>query len=668
MSTLLQPCCHLCTFSPQNPCPYVITCIHQGPVCHQDEACSEKRARNLQRILGGDEKTVRVNIGAGTCGLAAGAEAVARQVESFLTARDIPHQIAMVGCLGYCQREIFVDIKAPGGPRLLYADLNPENISGLLDEFFINHQLTNRFLLASFSEADRLDGIPILSEVPFFARQQKVVLENCGKIDPASLDEALAHGSFLALEKVLREYDPEKMCQMIVDSGLRGRGGGGFLTGKKWQLALEQIAPEKFIICNADEGDPGAFMDRAVLESDPYKTLEGMLIAGYAIGAQRGVLYCRAEYPLAIKRLYQAIDEMSHWGLLGHNIFDAAFNFELKIKEGAGAFVCGEETALMASIEGKRGVPKARPPYPSESGLLGKPTVINNVETLSNVPAIVINGPAWFAGMGTKTSPGTKVFALSGVVKNNGLVEIPMGTTLRELVYEIGGGPLPDHQIKAVQIGGPSGGLIPENLLDVSVEYQTLKQLGAMMGSGGLVVMDERSCMIDIARYFMEFLKNESCGKCIPCREGTTRLFEIMDMLTKKPVYTDELQRLQRYKGQFHLEDLATTIQECSLCGLGASAANPVLSILRYFRDEFEEHLLKFNCPARQCKGLRSYRIEQELCTGCTRCVKKCPGKAIIGEIKKAHYIITDRCTGCGACASECPKTAITASWGEEKQ
>ena len=660
MSTLLQPCCPLCTFSPQNPCPYVVSCIHRGPVCHKSKECTDLRAQRLRDIIEGKGETTRINIGAGTCGLAAGAEEVRKKIELFLTSQKINFKLAQVGCIGFCQRELFVDIKKPGYPRLLYADITVDNINELLQEVFIHNNLKNPFLLCGFSENDKLDGVPVLDEIPFFARQRKVVLANCGKIDPSSLDEALAHGAFLALEKVLRDYSPRQTCDLILDSGLRGRGGGGFPTGQKWKLALEQVSSEKYVVCNADEGDPGAFMDRAVLEGDPFKVLEGLLIAGYAIGAQRGIIYCRAEYPLAIKRLNRALEQMKQWGFLGHNCFDAAFNFEVKIKEGAGAFVCGEETALIASIEGKRGVPRARPPYPTEEGLLGKPTVINNVETLSNIPSIINNGPSWFSAMGTQKSPGTKVFALSGTVKNTGLVEIPMGTTLKELVYEIGGGPLEGHQIKAVQIGGPSGGCIPENLLDVTVEYETLKELGAMMGSGGLVVMDERTCMVDVARFFMEFLKNESCGKCIPCREGTTRLYEILDSLTQKPHYSNELQRLRRYKGLFQLEDLAMTIRETSLCGLGMSAANPVLSTLQYFREEFEQHLLNYTCPAGQCQGLRTFVINQELCTGCARCSKKCPAQAIVGQIKKAHYILEDRCMGCGACVEVCPKSAIT--------
>ena len=424
-------------------------------------------------------------------------------------------------------------------------------------------------------------------------------------------------------------------------------------------MALGTAAAKKYLICNADEGDPGAFMDRAILEGDPFRVLEGMLIAAYAIGATKGYIYCRAEYPLAIERLRSAITQCRAAGLLGVNILGSLTDFEVVIKQGAGAFVCGEETAILASIEGGRGMPRPRPPYPAVAGLHGMPTVLNNVETLANVPGILRNGPEWFRDLGIGDAAGTKVFALSGRVRNTGLVEVPVGLPLRELVCGIGGGAPEGHEVKAVQIGGPSGGCIPEAYLDVATDYGKLQELGAMMGSGGMVVMDERSCMVDVAKYFMEFIRNESCGKCAPCREGTTRMHEILTALSERPV-GEEIRRLERFRGLLHLEELAETIKDTSLCGLGQSAANPVLSTLRFFREEYEAHIMEDRCPAGVCQGLRTYAVDNEACTGCGVCRKQCPSGAIVGERKSAHYIIVDRCIGCGACVDACPKQSIS--------
>jgi NADH:ubiquinone oxidoreductase subunit F (NADH-binding) len=451
---------------------------------------------------------------------------------------------------------------------------------------------------------------------------------------------------------------PQEVCDSVMASGLRGRGGAGFPTGQKWQVAHDQPAAQKYLICNADEGDPGAFMDRAVLEGDPFRVIEGMLIAAYAIGASKGYVYCRAEYPLAIARLNDAICQCRKAGLLGHNILGSMTDFDITIKQGAGAFVCGEETAILASIEGGRGMPRPRPPFPAVSGLHGKPTVLNNVETLANVPGILRNGAEWFKDLGIGDAAGTKVFALSGRVQNTGLVEVPVGIPLREVIYTIGGGAPEGHRIKAVQLGGPSGGCIPDAYLDVPADYAKLQELGAMMGSGGMVVMDERTCMVDVAKYFMEFIRNESCGKCTPCREGTTRMHEILIALTERPV-GDEMRRLERFRGLLHLEELAETIKDTSLCGLGQSAANPVLSTLRFFRDEYEAHLMEDRCPAGVCQGLRTYEIDNATCIGCMACKKNCPSGAIIGERKNAHYIIVDHCLGCGACVETCPKQCI---------
>jgi NADH:ubiquinone oxidoreductase subunit F (NADH-binding)/Pyruvate/2-oxoacid:ferredoxin oxidoreductase delta subunit len=444
----------------------------------------------------------------------------------------------------------------------------------------------------------------------------------------------------------------------VLAAGLRGRGGAGFPTGQKWNIARQTPRAQKYLICNADEGDPGAFMDRAVLESDPFFVLEGMLIAAYAIGASRGYIYCRAEYPLAIERLTAAIEQCRKVGLLGNNILGSLFSFDITIKQGAGAFVCGEETAILASIEGGRGMPRPRPPYPAISGLHGKPTVLNNVETLANVPVIIDRGAEYFQNLGLGKAAGTKVFALSGTIRNTGLVEVPVGIKLRTIVEDIGGGALPGHRIKAVQMGGPSGGCVPSEYFDTPTDYGTLIELGAMMGSGGMVVMDERTCMVDVARFFMEFIRNESCGKCTPCREGTTRMLEILTSITERPV-GDETKRLERIRGVLHIQELANTVKEASLCGLGQTAANPVLSTLRYFRDEYEAHVIDQRCPANLCQGLAVYEVDNATCVGCLLCKKACSSNAIVGERKQAHYILVDRCVGCGSCVTACPKHSI---------
>ncbi len=598
-------------------------------------------------------------VGAGTCGRANGARRIVESIKSYLQERSLLASLVEVGCVGYCQREVFVDVQLAEGPRLSYSDLSPQNVGEFLECVFEKGELHNRFLYGRYGEAEGFEDVPRVSETPFFARQTRVVLDNCGLIDPASLDSALAAGGFAAAARALTTMTREEVCDLVAESGLRGRGGAGFPTGQKWKVALGTAAAKKYLICNADEGDPGAFMDRAILEGDPFRVLEGMLIAAYAIGATKGYVYCRAEYPLAIERLRSAIAQCRAAGLLGVNILGSLTDFEVVIKQGAGAFVCGEETAILASIEGGRGMPRPRPPYPAVAGLHGMPTVLNNVETLANVPGILRNGPEWFRDLGIGDAAGTKVFALSGRVRNTGLVEVPVGLPLRELVCGIGGGAPEGHEVKAVQIGGPSGGCIPEAYLDVATDYGKLQELGAMMGSGGMVVMDERSCMVDVAKYFMEFIRNESCGKCAPCREGTTRMHEILTALSERPV-GHEIQRLERFRGLLHLEELAETIKDTSLCGLGQSAANPVLSTLRFFREEYEAHIMEDRCPAGVCQGLRTYAVDNGVCTGCGVCRKQCPSGAIVGERKSAHYIIVDRCIGCGACVDACPKQSIS--------
>ena len=657
-SNLISPCCERCTHKPSTPCRDLVRCLGEGPVCHADAACAKTRWQRMARAKRGGEGAL-IFVGAGTCGRANGATKVLARIREFCKEQAIAAEIVEVGCVGYCQRELFVDVQMVGGPRLSYADINPGNIDQLLEAVFLRGEARNGFLYGRHGDAGpEWADVPEVNATDFFKQQVKVVLRNAGVIDPRILDGALASGAFRAAAKALCGMTPEEVCTEVLASGLRGRGGAGFPTGQKWNIARQTPRAQKYLICNADEGDPGAFMDRAVLESDPFFVVEGMLIAAYAIGASKGYIYCRAEYPLAVERLTDAIAQCRKAGLLGHNILGSLFSFDITIKQGAGAFVCGEETAILASIEGGRGMPRPRPPYPAVAGLHGKPTVLNNVETLANIPVIIDRGAEYFQGLGLGKAAGTKVFALSGAIRNTGLVEVPVGIELRTIIEVIGGGALPGHHIKAVQIGGPSGGCIPNEHLDTPTDYAALIELGAMMGSGGMVVMDERTCMVDVARYFMEFIRNESCGKCTPCREGTTRMLEILTSITERPV-GDEIRRLERFRGVLHMQELANTVKEASLCGLGQSAGNPVLSTLRFFRHEYEAHVIDQRCPAGECQGLAVYAVDNATCVGCLLCKKACPSGAIVGERKQAHYILVDRCIGCGTCVTACPKQSI---------
>ncbi len=600
-------------------------------------------------------------VGAGTCGLIAGAAETLATVKQYLADHKIKADVIEVGCIGLCSAEPLVDVQLPGKTRISYRNIKKDKVYSLLDATF-NNTVNQEDVLAQFYNPNLVpwEGVPYLNDLAFFREQKRLVIDNCGLIDPASIEEYIARDGYKAYAKALANYTGAEICNLIEVSGLRGRGGAGYLTGKKWNIARNTQAEQKYLICNADESDPGAFMDRALIEGDPHKLIEGMAIAAYAIGASQAYVYIRSEYTKALANLRTAIQQAKEMGLIGSNILDSGANFYLNIKVGSGAFVCGEETALINNIEGKRGTPEPKPPFPAVKGLFGYPTVVNNVETLANIPLIVKNGPGWFSNIGTGTSKGTKLFALSGKIGTTGLIEIEMGRTFREVIYDIAGGIRDFRDFKAVQIGGPSGACLGVECLDVSIDYESLRQEGAMMGSGGLVVMDEGTCMVDVAKYFMNFLQNESCGKCIPCREGTRRMLEILESITRKPADDARHETLERFKGVMMLEELAAIVAETSLCGLGQTAPNPVISTLKYFRDEFEEHIFDRKCRANVCKGLRTFYIEIDKCTGCTVCFRKCPTSAIIGTQRSPHFIVQEKCIGCGICYDSCKFNAIT--------
>ncbi|MBE7040344.1 MAG: NADH-quinone oxidoreductase subunit NuoF [Ruminococcaceae bacterium] len=572
---------------------------------------------------------------------------IIKEFNDQIAAKGLENEVKVIqtGCFGLCALGPIVIVYPEGA---FYSTVQVEDVAEIVDEHLVKGNIVTRLL---YEETVQEDSIKSLNETNFYKKQMRIALRNCGVIDPENIDEYIALDGYKALSKVLTEMTPEQVIDVIKDSGLRGRGGGGFPTGIKWMLAAK--SPNvigKYVCCNADEGDPGAFMDRSVLEGDPHAVIEAMAIAAYAVNAEQGYIYIRAEYPIAVKRLQIAIDQAREYGLLGKGIFGTDFNFDLDIRLGAGAFVCGEETALMTSIEGMRGEPRPRPPFPAVKGLWGKPTLLNNVETYANIPQIILNGAEWFTSIGTEKSTGTKVFALGGKINNTGLVEVPMGTTLREIVEEIGGGIPNGKKFKAAQTGGPSGGCIPASLMDIPIDYDSLIQNGAMMGSGGLIVMDEDNCMVDIAKFFLEFTVDESCGKCTPCRIGIKRMLEILERITKGNGTLEDIDKL---------EQLAYSIKESALCGLGQTAPNPILSTIRFFRDEYEAHVVDKKCPAGVCKALVSYKIVADKCKGCSLCARQCPVNAISGEIKSPFTIDTSKCIKCGACIEKCKFGAI---------
>ena len=606
-----------------------------GKTIKDIQAIKEATLQAFGNRIGNDDDRIYIMTCCGTGCTSSGSLKNRERLEELMERDGLQDKVHLVktGCFGLCAEGPIL-VVYPG--NVMYTNVQPDDINEIWEAHIKNGRVVER--LTSENEQD------------FFSKQMRISLRNCGRIDPENIDEYIAYGGYEALAKVLTEMEPEDVIKLMKDSGLRGRGGGGFPTGVKWDFAAQQQKTEKYVVCNVDEGDPGAFMDRSVLEGDPHSVIEAMAIAGYAIGASMGYVYVRAEYPIAVQRLSIAIQQAKEYGILGDNVMGTGFKFDMDIRLGAGAFVCGEETALLTSIEGNRGEPKLKPPFPAVEGLFGKPTIINNVETFSNIPQIILNGAEWFNGIGTEKSKGTKVFALGGKINNTGLVEVPMGTTLREIIYEIGGGIPNGKKFKAAQTGGPSGGCIPAEHLDTPIDYDSLLKLQSMMGSGGMIVMDEDTCMVDIAKFYLEFTVEESCGKCPPCRIGTKRMLEILTKITEGKGTLEDLD---------DLEYLATNIKRGALCGLGQTAPNPVISTLKYFRDEYEAHVVDKKCPAGVCVSMLRYKINEDLCKKCGICAKNCPAQCISGSKTEGYVIDNEKCLKCGVCMEKCPFKAI---------
>lgn len=646
MQTLAYPCCDKCKHTASNPCEKYIGCRIEGPLCHDDPECRQKRQVLLAKMYNPPGMTKQILICTGTGCVSSGSQRLIELVREELANRNLDETVRVrsTGCHGFCEQGPIVIIEPD---KTFYTKVKSSDIQEIIETDIVGGKKVEKLL---YRDPVSGESAGTYENVNFYAKQNRIILNNCGQINPERISHYMSKKGYQGLEKVLQTMEPAEVIEEVKRAGLRGRGGAGFPTGLKWSLCRNAEGDKKYVICNADEGDPGAFMDRSVLEGDPHAVIEGMLIGAYAIGADEGYIYCRAEYPLAIERMKIAISQAVKNGLLGKNILNSGFNFKLKIKAGAGAFVCGEETALIASIEGKRGMPKVRPPYPAEKGLWGKPTNINNVETWANIPHILRNGAEWYGQFGTEKSKGTKIFALTGKVNNTGLVEVPMGITLREIIFDIGGGIKGDHKFKAVQIGGPSGGCIPEEILDLTVDFDSLSAAGSMIGSGGLVVLDDTTCMVDMARFFLTFTQKESCGKCTPCREGTKRMLEILTRITRGEGKENDLE---------NLENLAGVIKRTSLCGLGQTAPNPVLASMRYFRQEYETHIKDKHCPAHACTSLLKYEIDNEKCMQCGLCAKNCPVGCIFGDKNNPYEIDSQNCIKCQTCIEKCKFGAI---------
>jgi NADH:ubiquinone oxidoreductase subunit F (NADH-binding)/Pyruvate/2-oxoacid:ferredoxin oxidoreductase delta subunit/(2Fe-2S) ferredoxin len=601
-----------------------------------------------------------IYVGTGSCGLVAGAGQTLEAIRNYLKDNNIRATIVECGCIGLCSEEPMVDVHLPGKARISFRKVTEDKVESVLAAIF-NRNVNEDHVLGQYRSVPSgiWANVPFIDQLPFFSLQQKLVLKNSGFVSPLSIDDSIARGGYKSFYKTILNYTPGQVCDIVELSELRGRGGGGYSTGKKWKVALATAGDQKYLICNAEESDPGAFMDRVIIEGDPHRLLEGIAIASYAIGASYAYIYIRSDYPRAVNILEEAIRQAKEYEFLGQNIFGSGYNLTITIRQSAGAFVCGEETALIRSLEGKRGLPWAKPPYPAEAGLFNQPTIVNNVETLANIPGILENGPAWFKKTGTKTSKGTKLFSITGNIQNSGCIEVPMGTKLSDIIYQIGGGVKKGKKLKAVQIGGPSGVCLPASNLDVEIGFESLEEVGAVIGSGGLSIMDETVCMVDLSRYFMEFLQKESCGKCIPCREGTRRMLEILEGITKRPREESTHETLERFKGVVQLENLAEVLRDTSLCGLGQNSANPLLSSLKWFREEFEEHIFDRRCSASVCSDMRTFYIDVDTCNGCNVCQKKCPENAIIGVVKVPHFIVENKCNGCGICFEVCKFNAI---------
>ena len=601
-----------------------------------------------------------VMVNSSISGVVAGARETWAAIESYVAERSLDIELSESGSIGLSSEEPVVSVQMPGKTRLFFSKVKAENVHSLLDDV-IHHVIPEQMLIGQLRREgqEAWPDVPFLDEIPFFSLQSRVLLEDCGIIDPFSFPEYVTRGGYRAFLQTIRSQTFSEVCDLVIRSGLRGRSGGGFPTGVKWKSAFETSSDQKYLICNAEESDPGAFMDRTLMEGNPYQLLEGISIAAYAIGSNRAYIYIRSEYKDAIERITRAITELRSMGLLGDNILDSGYNLQISLRKGPGAFVCGEETALIASLEGRRGMPASKPPYPTQSGYLGQPTVVNNVETLANLPLILKKGADWFRGIGLPGCTGTKIFSISGRARISGLVEVPMGTSFGTIVNEIIGGVKKGRTLKAIHVGGPTGCMIPPHMMDIPVTYENLKEVGLVMGSGGVLVMDDKTCVVNTVRYFMEYVDRQSCGKCIPCREGTRRMAEILGGITRKPADDEGQTTLERFKGVMQLENLAAVMKDTSLCGLGQNAPSPVVSTLKYFRKEYEEHIFDRNCTSNTCSELRTWFIDVDMCTGCSICAKRCPTEAIIGTPTHPYFIVQEKCIGCGICYEVCKFTAV---------